>query len=136
LIKRIKNHFYLEVFNPTHDWKLLGAIATVFIPDEVDVFCIHFKRPDVHFYIKGLGYPINAELLHMLSLGDIEYIIIPEDGKRGFKTYLVETKAYLNGNIIKEPLTEEQRCIPLKQCTVVDCFNKEQIKSFLYAAGG
>jgi hypothetical protein len=131
MIKRKGKRFYLEVYNPANTWKLLGVTAVVHIPDAVNVFCTHFKRPDKHFYIKGRGYPINEELLKMLKNAGINFIIIPEDGKRGFKAYIVETCDYLAGMPVEEPLTERQRCIPLSQLVEIPV-DRKQLEFFIY----
>ena len=133
MIKRKGSKFYIEVFNPKHEWKLLGVIITISIPDDVDAFVTHFKHPDKHFYIKGLGYPINEELLQMLKNARIEYIILPEDGKTGFIAYLAETKEYLNGDLIQEPRTERQKTIPLKTLSTIK-MDKERLKKYMYGS--
>lgn len=120
MIKRKGNKFYVEIFTPKHTWKLLGIVISISIPDDVDSFVTHFKRPDKHFYIKGLGYPINEELLQMLKNARIEYIIIPEDGVREKRAFLAETRDYLHGDLIQEPKTERQRVIPLKSLDTID----------------
>jgi len=97
----------------------------------VGAFVTHFKKPDKHFYIKGLGYPINEELLKMLKNALIDYIIIPEDGVRDFKAYLAETKDYLNGMRIHEPLTEAQRCLP-KNETIEIPMDRQKLERVLY----
>jgi len=131
MIKRKGDKFFVAVFTPKHEWKLLGSIMTVRVPDEIRVFCTHFKQPDKHFYIKGQGYPINSELLTMLHNARINFIIIPEDGKRGFKTYIARTKDYLNGSEISEPLTERQRYVPLKECSEINV-DRLRLKFNLY----
>lgn len=131
MIKRKGRKFFVAVFNPRHEWKLLGVSATMHVPQEIKVFCTHFKKPDKHFYIKGQGYPINIELLILLHNARINHIMIPENGKRGFKTYLAKTQDYLNGFEISEPLTERQKCIPLNECTEVTV-NKSRLKLMLY----
>ena len=132
MIKRKGSKFFVEVFTPKHDWKLLGIIITISIPDEVDAFVTHFKQPDKHFYIKGLGYPINEELLQMLKNARIEYIIIPEDGKTKFTAYLAETQDYLKGDLIQEPRTERQKTIPLKDLSTID-IDRERLKNYMYS---
>ena len=131
MIKRKGSKFYIEVFTPKHEWKLLGVVITISIPDDVDAFVTHVKRPDKHFYIKGLGYPINEELLQMLKNARIEYIIIPEDGKTGFLAYLAETHDYLKGDLIQEPRTERQRSVPLNTLTTID-IDKNRLKNYIY----
>ena len=56
MIRRKGDKFLLEVFTPKHTWKMLGIVITIHIPDAVDAFLVHFKKPDYHFYIKGLGF--------------------------------------------------------------------------------
>ena len=131
MIKRTGNRFYLEVFNPIHEWKLLGKLMTICIPDDCEALCVHIKNPERHFYIKGRGYPINAELLKMLKNAKIEYIVIPESGKTGFSAYLAEVEEYFAGDLIHEPLTEEQRCVPLNSLTKIS-IDEQQLKNFLY----
>ena len=133
MIRRRGKRFYVEVFNPRHEWKLLGVLASIHIPDETSVFVTHFKNPDKHFFVKGLGYPINYDLLKMLGTAGVEFIIIPEQGKTGFRAYLAETKAYLGGLVVSEPLTEPQRCVPLRTCSVVDV-DKGQLEYFIYGS--
>jgi len=77
------------------------------------VFITHVKIPEKHFYIKGRGYPINEELLKVLRRARIEHILIPEDGKRGFKVWMGKVSDYLNGERIIEPMTEPQMSIPI-----------------------
>ena len=131
MIKRTGNKFILEVFNPKHEWKLLGKLMTICVPDECEAFLTHFKMPEKHFYIKGLGYPINEELLQMLKNAGIEYIVIPESGKTGFSAYLAETEDYLHGDLIQEPLTEKQRSVPLKSLSKIS-IDEKRLKNFLY----
>jgi hypothetical protein len=101
------------------------------IPDEQEAFATHVKLPEKHFYIKKLGYPINEELLKMLKNANIDYIIIPENGKTGFRSYIAFTDDYLNGELIKEPLTEQQRVIPLRNLDTIE-IDKERLKNVLY----
>lgn len=131
MIKRKGNKFYVEVFTPKHEWKLLGIVITISIPDDVDAFVTHVKVPNKHFYRKGLGYPINEELLQMLKNGRIEYIIIPEDGVREKRAFLAETKDYLHGDLIQEPKTERQRVIPSGNLDTID-IDFDRLKRYLY----
>lgn len=111
MIRHKKNKFYVEIFNPEHTWKYMGRIIES--KDGKKIFCIHFKKPDKHFYIKGRGYPINTELLQNLQGIHIYHILIPEKGKTGFHCYVAKTQEYLKGTHIREPLTEAQMVIPL-----------------------
>ncbi|MBE3094256.1 MAG: hypothetical protein IMZ52_04435 [Actinobacteria bacterium] len=131
MIRRKGSKFYLEVFNPQHDWKLLGIIITINIPDEQSAFVTHIKKPEIHYFIKGQGYPINEELLKMLKNARIEYIIIPESGKTGFKAYIAETENYLKGELVSEPMTEKQRSVPLKELSTID-IDEERLKNYMY----
>ena len=131
MIKRKGGRFYLEVFTPKHDWKLLGIVITISIPDEVDAFVTHVKVPKKHFFIKKLGYSINEELLQMLKNAHIEYILIPEDGVREKRVFLAEAKDYLHGELIQEPKTERQRVIPLKNLDTID-IDFDRLKRLVY----
>lgn len=131
MIKRKKNRFYLEVFTPQHDWKLLGIVITINIPDEQDAFVTHVKKPEYHYYVRGQGYPINEELLKMLKNARIGYVIIPEDGKTGWRAYLAEVDSYLRGELIREPRTEPQRLVPLKELTTID-IDRDRLKNYMY----
>lgn len=134
MIKRRGKSFYLEVFNPKPGWKFLGKIITINHPEidgEVKCFVTHFKRPESHFYIKNLGYPVNEELLKMLRTAGIRYILIPERGKRGFKAYIGAIKDYLNGELINEPLTEKQRSIPLKDLNEINV-DQGKLQKYVY----
>jgi hypothetical protein len=122
MIKHNGNKFFVKIFNPCHSWKYAGkVIDTVY----GKAFVTHTKIPDKHFFVKGLGYPVNHVLLKELRSVGVVYLIIPEDGKRGFKAYLGLINDYLNGEIVVEPLTDEQRCLPLgslKEIPVVDVY--------------
>lgn len=131
MIKRKGSRFYLEVFNPQHDWKFLGMVITINIPDECEAFVVHFKKPEVHYYIKGRGYSINEELLKMLKNARIDYIIIPEDGKTGFTAFIADTDKYIHGELRHEPLTEPQRSVPLNELSTVD-IDRERLKNCMY----
>ena len=131
MIKIKGRSFYLEVFNPKPGWKLLGKLIIINYNGEKKCFATHFKRPDLHFFIKGLGYPINEELLTMLRNAGIEYILIPEQGKRGFKAYIGAIKDYLDGELINEPLTEKQRSIPLKNLDEINV-DRDKLQKYIY----
>jgi len=135
LIKRKGSKFYIEVFNPKHEWKLLGVIITISIPDDCEAFVTHVKIPNKHFYRKGRGYSINEELLQMLKNARIEYIVIPEDGVREKRAFLAETKEYLHGELIQEPRTERQRVIPLINLDTID-IDVDRLKRLMYQKDG
>ncbi len=131
MIKRKGSRFYLEVYNPQHDWKLLGIVIVIMVPDEKECFVTHVKQPDKHFFIKALGYPINEELLKMLKNANIEYIVIPENGKTGFRAYIAFVEDYLNGESVSEPMTEHQKMIPLRNLDTIE-IDREKLKRYLY----
>ena len=131
MIKRKGSKFYIEIFTPEHKWKLLGIVITISIPDDCDAFVTHVKVPKTHFYRKGLGYPINEELLQMLKNARIDYILIPEDGVREKRVFLAETKDYLHGDLIQEPRTERQRVVPLKNLDTID-IDFDRLKRLMY----
>ena len=122
MIKHLGNKFFVEVFNPMHGWKYAGKVIDT---EYGKAFVTHTKHPDKHFFVKGLGYPINNVLLRELRSIGVYYIIIPEDGKRGFKAYMSSIGDYLYGEVVVEPKTDEQRCIPLgsmKEIVVLDVY--------------
>lgn len=82
---------------------------------DASVFILHIKEPDVHFYIKGRGYPINKELLLKLKEQGVPKILLPEKGKTGFRVYETDADQYLKGTEINEPGTETQMSIPLSE---------------------
>lgn len=129
MIRHKKSKYYVEIFNPKHIWKYLGRIIT--LKDDTRVFCTHLKQPYKHFYIKGLGYPINHELLGELYSIKIDYILIPEKGLHRFKCYLANTNEYLKGTLISEPFTEPQNVIPLTELKEVS-IPKEKLTGALY----
>lgn len=129
MIRHKGNKFYVEVFNPQHEWKYQGRVIN--LKEGQQAFLTHLKIPSKHFYIKRQGYPINKELLETLKNAKINYIIIPERGKTGFRCYLSPTTEYLHGETISEPLTEMQRVIPLRELKEVD-IPEEKIKGILY----
>lgn len=131
-IKRRGKSFYLEVFNPKPGWKFLGKIITINYYGEKKCFATHVKIPEIHFFIKNLGYPLNNELLKMLKTAGIEYILIPERGKRGFKAYIGVIEDYLDGELIHEPLTEEQKSISLKNLDEINIDEKKLIETIRY----
>lgn len=131
MIKRRGNRFYLEVFSPQHAWKFMGMIIMINHPGECEAFVVHFKKPGTHFYIKGPGYSMNEELLRMLENARIRYIIFPEDGKTGFHAYIAETKRYLQGDLRKEPRTETQRSVPLKELQTI-AIDGKRLKEMMY----
>lgn len=129
MIKRKGNIFYMEVFYPKQDYKFMGKAIMV---NDKKIFVLHFKIPEKHFYIKGLGYPINEELLKMLNNAGITHILIPEDGKTGFRVHLAEVNDYLHGDVVKEPHTETQRCIPLQSLKELNNITREKLQILLY----
>jgi hypothetical protein len=68
----------------------------------------------------------------MLRNARIEFIIIPEDGKGGFKAYLAETQQYWQGERIQEPHTEPQRVIPLEELSEI-AIDRERLWRMMYA---
>ena len=123
MIRHKKNKFYVEIFNPEHTWKYMGRIIE--LKDGKNIFCTHLKKPDKHFYIKGLGYPINTELLKELYSIKMDYILIPEKGKTGFHCYIAQTQEYLKGTHIREPLTEAQMVVPLSDLKQIEIEEKK-----------
>ena len=133
-IKRRGKSFFLEIFNPEPGWRFLGKTIVISYPgigEGTECFVTHFKRPEFHFYIKNLGYPINEEVLKMLRTAGIKYILIPEQGKRGFKAYIGAIKDYLTGELIDEPLTEKQRCVPLKTLDEIGV-EQDKLQKYIY----
>jgi len=122
-IERFGKRFYLYGAKSM----FLGSVATV---NGVRCFITHIKKPSRHFYIKGQGYPINYELLKVLERAGVGCIIIPEDGKTGFRCYLANVRDYLDGALIKEPLTEPQKVIPLRQLKMIN-LSKTHIEELL-----
>jgi len=122
-IERFGRRFYLygdrSIF--------LGSVATI---NGVRCFITHIKKPSKHFYTKGQGYPINYELLKVLERAGVGCIIIPEDGKTGFRCYLAKVEDYLDGVLVKEPFIEPQKVIPLKQLKMID-LDKTYIEELL-----
>lgn len=127
-IRRKGDTFKIECFFPKHEWKFAGKVMW---NNSKEAFVTHFKQPDKHFYIKGLGYPVNEELLCMLRNAGIKYIIIPEKGKRDFKAYLGSITDYLHGELISEPKTEAQRSMPLKNLEEIP-LGEDTLRRFLY----
>jgi hypothetical protein len=122
------------VFNPKPSWKFLGRIITINhlgMYGEEKCFCSHIKIPERHFYIKNLSYPVNEELLKMLNTAGIKYILIPEQGKHGFKAYVGAVKDYLKGGLIDEPLTEKQRSIPLENLDEIKV-ERNKLQKYIY----
>lgn len=127
-VTRRNKKFYLEVFTPRHEWKYIGVVHSF---NNFDAFITHFKQPDKHFYNKGLGYPMNEELLNMLKCAGINRIILPEKGKREFKAYMGLVSEYLAGDLISEPKTEKQRSVALESLTQV-ALDEDFITKVLY----
>jgi len=125
-IIRKQNKFFLEQFYPKVELKYLGKVTTF---QDTRIFCTHIKKPDIHFYIKQQGYPVNEELLQMLKNAQIHYILIPENGKTGFRLYITEVKNYLyNGIQIKEKHVEQQRIFPLKEMRKIEVNESQKEK--------
>ena len=93
-------------------------------------FSTHVKIPSKHFYRKGLGYPINAELLHSLKLRKCDIILIPEEGKKQNKVYLAKTKDYLNGQYLHDDF-DLQSVIPLRNLEEIHGIDFEKLKEYL-----
>ena len=111
------------------DNRLLGVKTFARVDGRLErVFVTHVKKPERHFYVKAHGYPVNEELLHLLKNIDIDYILIPEDGRSGFRVYLACVSDYLSG-VAVDNYGEKQRCIPLKnlRCVNVDRDNIENV---------
>ena len=110
-ITRRGKYFYLQTYYPKPKEKCLGCLITI---NGHPLFMTTIKDPAKHFMIKIRGYAINTELLRMLRMARIKYLLIPEDGKTGFRVYHVTLDTYLyHGETIKEPHTEEQTGVPL-----------------------
>ena len=67
----------------------------------------------------------------MLRTAQVEYILIPEQGKRGFKAYIGVIEDYLEGNLIQEPLTEKQRSVPLNNLDEID-IDQGKLQNYMY----
>jgi len=128
MIKNEGNKFYVEVFYPYNHWKFMGCVAFF---KNIKVFVTHVKHPDKHFYVKGLGYPVNYALLCRLHSVGVQYVVVPENGKRGFNVYIAPISDYIRGVVVSEPQTEEQRVIPLKDMNVVNHDYDDVIKKML-----
>jgi len=128
MLKHKGSKFYVEVFNPIHEWKYQGRVVTV---KDTKMFITHIKIPSKHFYIKRQGYPVNKELLETLYKTRIPYILIPERGKTGFRCYLASTSDYIHGEEIKEPFIERQKVIPLRELREIN-IPERKIKEILY----
>jgi len=106
--------------------KFLGKLART---KEEEIFITHVKDPARHFYIKGQGYAINYDLLIILLNRGVKNILIPEDGKTGFRVYLATVDAYMKGEGLYED-EDAQRVVPLKELPPVDV-PREKILSYL-----
>jgi hypothetical protein len=106
--------------------KFLGKLA---VTKDGEIFITHVKDPERHFYIKGQGYPINYELLTILHNRGIKKILIPEDGKTGFRVYLATVDDYLKGEGLHED-EDAQHFVPLKELPPVDV-PKDKIFAYL-----
>ena len=117
MIEKKGNKFFLETYFPETEWKYLGKIIEI---HGVKAFVTHLKKPEIHFYFKGKGYPVNEEMLKLLKPINVSVIIIPEESKSGVTTYYASTvKEYLDGGLIIEPQTEKQRYIPLEAMSIL-----------------
>lgn len=74
---------------------------------------ISHRVTDIHFYVKGRGYPISNEILKQLKSLGVEKIKIVEHGKRATTLYTTTLQKYLNAVLIIEGGFEAQRCVPL-----------------------
>ena len=69
-------------------------------------------------------------LCRLHSVG-VQYVVVPENGKRGFNVYIAPISDYIRGVVVSEPQTEEQRVIPLKDMNVVNHDYDDVIKKML-----
>ena len=72
-----------------------------------------YRNPKIHFYRKGLGYPISTEVLEFLKMINVRKILIIEEG-RYIKKYWCHIFDYDDENPFKEKGYDEQKCFPLK----------------------
>lgn len=105
-LRHYDNSLFLQT---AYGRKFLGKLAKT--RDE-EIFITHVKDPAQHFYIKGQGYAINYDLLIALRNRGIKKILIPEDGKTGFRVYLATVDEYIRGDGVYED-EDAQRCVPL-----------------------
>jgi hypothetical protein len=106
--------------------KFLGKLAK---NKDEEFFITHVKDPERHYYVKGQGYPINHELLTLLYNRGVQKILIPEEGKTGFRVYLGFVEDYSKGERLHED--EDAQCsIPLHDLAPVD-ISKDKILDFL-----
>jgi hypothetical protein len=107
--------------------KFLGKIAKNKDGDEF--FMTHIKDPERHLMKKYQGYCINLATLNVLMNRGITSILIPEDGKTGFRGFIGTVTQYLQGIMVVED-EDEQRCVPLVELTRIP-LEKAKISSFL-----
>ena len=117
------NTIYLRL---SHGRKFLGKLART---KDGEIFITHVKDPERHFYIKGQGYAINYDLLVILNNRGVKNILIPEDGKTGFRTYLTTVDDYLKGEGLYED-EDAQRSLPLRKLSPI-AVERDKIISFL-----
>ncbi len=68
-----------------------------------------------HFYIKGAGYPISNDILHLLkSKGCYKIVILETRADGSVKQYWASLDDYMTAVLIHEPGQDQQRCLPLK----------------------
>jgi len=123
MIRKQNKKYYLKY---KENWKFMGKTLEI---NESKAFCTHIKQPDKHFFVKYRGYPINEELLQFLLDNNISLLIIPEDGKTGFKAYLATVISYINGESIKWD-EDVQRVIPLKDLEQIT-INEHHLRRYL-----
>ena len=133
-IRRKKRRFYLEVFNPEYRTLFMGSVCTVSAGKSdslVRVFVTHIKRPDRHFKVLERGYAVNYDLLRMVKQIGVTLIIVPEDGKNGFRVWSAPIDLFLNGEALHDE--EEQRVVPLAEMhQLSEKVDKEQIRHLLF----
>lgn len=72
-----------------------------------------------HFYFKGGGYPISNSILKVLKEKGVKTIVIKERGVRAYSIYEATLEKYNNAVLIKEGGFESQRCVPLKEMSLI-----------------
>ena len=120
MIRKIDRDFYL--FHSDGRRFRLGKLGFITDKDRVTkihIFISHVKKPERHYYVKGRGYPLNLELLHSLKAGGVNLVMIPEEGKTGFRCYSGTVDQYLCGEMVCDGM-EEQRCVPLDDLKQLD----------------
>lgn len=122
-IRHYDNSLYLQT---SFGRKFLGKLA---VTRDGEVFITHVKDPERHFLVKIQGYSMNYELLIALHNRGVEKILIPEEGKTGFRVYLATVDDYIKGEGVYED-EDAQRCVPLKELPTID-ISREKIISYL-----